>query len=89
MIKQSEMKAILAKIQDDTSENFSQDLRLLQENLSINIFNNPDIQKNLPENFEEIIRIAATEIMEACYSTCINHDQAVINAVLAHVRKSL
>lgn len=89
MIKQSEMKAILAKIQDDTSENFSQDLRLLQENLSIHIFDDPEVQKNLPENFEGIIRTAAKDIMEACYSTCINHDKAVINAVLAHVRKSL
>ena len=89
MIKQSQIKAILAKIQDDTSENFSTDLQILQDNLSIHIFNDPDVNKNLPENFEGIIRTAASDIMEACYSTCINHDQAVINAVLAHVRKSL
>lgn len=89
MMKQSELETILAKIQDDTAENFSSDLQTLQENLSIRIFDNPDIQKNLPADFEEIIRMAASEIMEACYSTCINHDQAVINAVLAHVRKSL
>ena len=82
------MKAILAKIQDDTSENFSVDLQTLQENLSIHIFNDPSI-KDLPDNLEGIIRIAASDIMEACYSTCINHDQAVIKAVLAHVRKSL
>ena len=81
MIKQSQMKAILAKIQDDTSENFSFDLQTLQEN--------PSINKDLPDNLEGIIRIAASDIMEACYSTCINHDQAVIKAVLAHVRKSL
>ena len=75
MIKQSQMKAILAKIQDDTSENFSTDLQILQDNLSIHIFNDPDVNKNLPENFEGIIRTAASDIMEACYSTCINHDQ--------------
>ena len=89
MIKQSQMKAILAKIQDDTSENFSFDLQTLQENLSIHIFNDPSINKDLPDNLEGIIRIAASDIMEACYSTCINHDQAVIKAVLAHVRKSI
>lgn len=75
MIKQSQMKAILAKIQDDTSENFSTELQILQDNLSIHIFNDPDVNKNLPENFEGIIRTAASDIMEACYSTCINHDQ--------------
>jgi len=56
MIKQSQMKAILAKIQDDTSENFSTDLQILQDNLSIHIFNDPDVnifQKISKESSEQ------------------------------------
>lgn len=87
MIKNSELKPILAKIRDNALDNFAEDQKTLQDNLKLRVFDH--LESPLPEDLEFAIRGAANEVLEACASLCITHDAEVIKATLAYIRKSL
>lgn len=87
MITQKELKPILRKIEEKTLDNRCEDIDILIYNIENNVFN--QMTTPLSDGVKFAIRQSAVETLEACHSLCINHDAAVIKAVLEYIRKSL